>query len=808
MNLGTRSLSLIFAIVMALGSYTLLHSVDAVLPTNAEAGLAIRDSLSAPGDTIKVAALKPDSLSYVADSIAYQYDTEQIYLSGNTSIQYQKSTISADSLNIDLKKDRAFSTGRTVMQDADQILIGKQVYYDVSSRQGMMFDGSSKMEKGYYYGDELRRIDDNIYDVDGGRFTTCDDPDPDFYFWSKQMRMYRNDKIVGKPVIFYVNHFPIFYFPFMTFSVKRGRQQGFLIPEPGYNQVDGKFIRNIAYFYPYKDFGDATLAFDLMERTGWALNLQTRYVQRYRYNGSFDMSYRNSISDTATNRDYAVQGSHHQELGEKATFDVNLDYVSNKRIWESSDNIDQSLAQRVSSSMSFRKPIMSNNLNAGATYTQNLTDNTVSLSLPSASYSFPQRPVSELFTRNDDKPVSNSWWSNFNYSYNVRLDHTGELKKSQRSFSDLIWDNTYDTTGVTYLNEHHAGIKHTASLSYSYKMLGWLNLTQGFSYNEAWMDRDENGKKWVRGNDYNANTSARFTIYGLRKMPDFYVSAIRHLVTPSVSFSYNPGFPQNDKYYYFGGIGLNSSNKSRYIILGLDQKWQIKLAAKGDIKERKINDIISWVSTTGINLEADEHKVADISHSLSFNPAELKLGKTSLSYKTSYSLSQNPYELQALNWKLKNQRVTNTISLSGDASYTDYFPKPHNDSFSAYLPPEDTLATATTTPDAATGNEAWSLSLAQDFNADRNLLQPKNNNLRLSANVKLTTNWSLNYSNYYSITSSELISQSFDISRTLHCWKLDISYTRRNEYWDYRIVFYNLQLPDALKFQTRDSKRY
>jgi hypothetical protein len=52
-----------------------------------------------------------------------------------------------------------------------------------------------------------------------------------------------------------------------------------------------------------------------------------------------------------------------------------------------------------------------------------------------------------------------------------------------------------------------------------------------------------------------------------------------------------------------------------------------------------------------------------------------------------------------------------------------------------------------------------------------------------------------------------MLSQSYDISRTLHCWKLNISYTRRNDYWDYRIVFFNTNLPDALKFQTRDNKR-
>ncbi|HOD18374.1 MAG TPA: putative LPS assembly protein LptD [Candidatus Cloacimonadota bacterium] len=767
------------------------------LPENARLQSALTDS-------VKTTKTYIDSLFYAADSIAYNYQTDQIYLYGNTSVRYQTSKILADSIQVDLKQKRAFSMGRTVLLDKDQVLIGKQIYYDVDSQTGLVFDAASKIENGYYYGGEVRKIDTDIYDVDGCRFTTCEDPQPDFWFWAKQMRLYRDDKVVGKPVVAYVNHLPVFYFPFITFSIKRGRQMGFLIPEPGYNTVDGKFIRNIDFFFPYKDYADATLGFDIMEKTGWQVNLETRYAKRYFFNGNFNTSFRKDIKDYSTSYYYSILGNHHHELGEKATLDANINYLSSKQLWNNSTDINEALAQNVTSSVSFRKPILSSYLNVAASYTQDLINNTVRLNLPSASFSLPTRPVYELFTKKTATQVKTNWWTNFNYSYNVRLDHTGYSSVKHKTFTDLLWDNSSDSTGY---NEHHIGIKQTAGLNYNYKAFGWLNLTQAVNYDEVWMDRDNEDKKWVRGNDYNASTSANFTLYGLRNIPNFYVSTVRHIVTPSASFIYSPDFSDNDRFYYFGGIGLMSGKESRYVNLALDQKWQVKLKATEKLQERKLDDLLSWTVRSGIDLEKDDHKLSNLVHSLTFRPGAWNTKQFKLTYNSSFNLTQDPYQTHWLNWKPTNQYFQHTLNLSGTAKYKDYFSRPHIDTFAPYLPPSDTLSAAPSSAQTASAEDNWSISITQDMRAQANLLHSQSSNLRLNASVKVTTNWMLSYSNYYNIKDTKMLSQSFDISRNLHCWKLSISYTVRPGYWDYRIVLFNTSLPDALRFQTRDNRR-
>ncbi len=765
---------------------------------------------------------KTDSLFYFGDKVRYHYADEQIFLTGNTSINYAGSTISSDSLQIDLKKDRAFSFGPTVMQDGDQILIGREVYYDVRSQTGMMQGGLSRMEKGFYYGQSIRKTGKDIYDVDDGRFTTCDAEEPDFWFWSRELRMYRGDKIVGRPVVMYVNHFPVFYFPYLTFSLRRGRHRGFLVPEPGYNSYDGKFIRNIAYYYPIEDFADITAAMDVMEKTGWRASLNGQYTMRYHYSGNFNTAYQRRFSGGTTSNDYSIRANHHQDLGDKSAFDVNIDYVSSKSIWEGSDNINESLAQQVTSSISYRKPLGSSQLNVASTYTQDLQNDRVNLTLPTASYRMPSRPLYEFFI-NPESSTSGAWWTNFNTNYNIQLSHTGLITEKNYSLGDLIWDNTLnpsDTTGTIYINQHNAGIRHNAGLSYNWKLRGWLNLSQGLNYQESWFDRDKNDQKWVRGNYYSATSSANFNIYGIRNFSSGRLKSIRHLLSPSLSFNYAPDFSENSKFYSFGGIGLPSGQRSRNLSFSLNQKWQVKYLDSDGKTERKINELFSLSTGASLNLEQDEKKLSPFSHRLSFRPNEFALRDLSIgsggyslsglkmSYNSDVSMRQDPYKVKLDDPHLRNFYFSQSFRLSGTSAYRDYFPRKKNDLFSAYTVVDTLQQRAEAEAQVALAQESWSLGISHDVSAPKDLFDPVSSNLRMDAGIKLTTNWSLRYANYYSLKSKELLSQSIDISRTLHCWKIDISYTRRNEYWDYRIVFFNTALPDALRLQTRDSKRY
>ncbi|HOH78316.1 MAG TPA: putative LPS assembly protein LptD [Candidatus Cloacimonadota bacterium] len=766
-------------------------------------------------DSLGQSASVMDSLFYAADSVAYYYSQDKIELSGNARVSYQDSEISADSMYIDLEREQAFTHGSTIMKDGEQILLGRDVSYDVDTQTGLLKEGISRIEKSYYGGVEVRKVGPKIYDVEEGTFTTCEHAEPDFWFSAKQLRIYQGDKIVGKPVVAWVNHFPVFYFPFLTMSIRRGRHPGFLVPEPGYNSVDGKFLRDIAWYYPIKDYADLILGLDLMERSGWKAKLSTLYTQRYEFDGNLSAAYQKQVLGGNTTFDWSLRARHHHELGEKAAFDMDLDFISNKRVWESSNSLDESLAERLSSSMSYRQPLLGSYLNVGALYTQDLVNDRATVSLPSASFSMPGQPVYELFLKPERSP--NTWWSNLSYNYSVRLDHVGEINDPKPGIMDILWNNSIDPIDSTLIRtRHNAGIRHSLGLSYNFKLFGWLNTQQGLSYNEAWFDRDKNDDKWVRGNDYNASASANFNIYGIRNFRSGWLSSIRHIVTPSASVSFKPDFSSNERFYSFGGIGLAGGEASSNLSLNLEQKWQLKY--RSGKEEKRLGDVLTMSSRASADLKSKERKFTNISHSLAFRPGSFNLGAfripgtstflkgISVNYGAQFSASHDPRDINFSSLGLRNQYFSHSFGLSGTAAYKTWFSKPKNQIFSPY---EAADSLQTEAEDLASGgsDDGWKLSLSQDINAEKDIFDPRGSNLRLDASLKLSQNWLLSYSNYYDVKNSDLISQSISISRNLHCWKLEMSYSRRNEFWEYRIALFNVVLPDALRFQTRDSKR-
>lgn len=146
-------------------------------------------------DSLDAGEARLDSLFYSADSIYFDNALERLYLFGSTNVRYLSSNITSDSLFLDINAERAYSFGPTVMQDLDQVLLGRNVRFDIESQEGILEDGSSQIEKAFYTGQEIRKVGDDIYDVDQGSFTTCDDIDPCFHFSAAQLRIYRETRL-------------------------------------------------------------------------------------------------------------------------------------------------------------------------------------------------------------------------------------------------------------------------------------------------------------------------------------------------------------------------------------------------------------------------------------------------------------------------------------------------------------------------------------------------------------------------------------------------------------------------------------
>ncbi|MDD4310621.1 MAG: LPS-assembly protein LptD, partial [Candidatus Cloacimonetes bacterium] len=248
-----------------------------------------------------------------------------------------------------------------------------------------------------------------------------------------------------------------------------------------------------------------------------------------------------------------------------------------------------------------------------------------------------------------------------------------------------------------------------------------------------------------------------------------------------------------------------------------DNKWQLKYLQGGN--EKRLNELFSTSSSTSASLYKKKHPLSPISHRAYFRPGNLslgsialnngnyKLGSLAMGYGAQFSVQQNPYLVHWDDFSLRSQYFAHSIALSGSAPYRIYFTEKKNRMFEGFAV-TDTSATVSSFVADTAANNTWSLSLTHDLYAPKDIFRAESSNLRVGLSCKITDNWSLIYSNYYNLKTRDMISQGINLSRDLHCWKLDVSINRRNEYWDYRIVLFNTLLPDALKFQTRDSKKY
>lgn len=819
-----ESIKIFLIILMSFGSSLLSENEDISSSSETDSLFVNSQIDSLISDSFSVDSTEYDSLFYYADSISYSLQAERIDLIGNASIKYEASDIKADTISINIAKDQAYTKGQSFLKDGDQTALGNAIYYDLKSQWGRIENGASRFDKGYYYGEEIRKIDKKTFDVDKGIFTSCDALHPHFYIGTNKLRLYQNDKVVGKPIIFYVNHFPIFALPFGTFTIKRGRHSGILVPSPGWNKVDGKKIENIALYYAYKEYADAILAFNYYEKNGWDLNFFSQYLKRYLYNGDFRAElHRRIINQTSATYDWLLQAQHHHNFINKTTFDADLQFVSSKKIWEGSSNIDERLSEYITSSMAYKRPFLSRTISATAYYKDDFLNDTKNITLPKVSYSLPSKPFYELFIHDEDFE-SSAWWTNFSYSYSFKAVHIGTINDPEASFADVIYKGTKDSLG-NYINQHNVGAEHSGSVVFKPKFKGWLNLSQSASISEAWFDRDKKGNKFVRGSDYSTKSSTWFSIYGLRKFPKFYVSAVRHVFSPNLSFTYKPDFSDNSHFYSFGGVGLSSASKQKNMSFSLENKWQLKLASSEKLKERKINDFFTINSSINYDFEKEGKGFGNLTHKLDLNPNDLKYKILSITFNPAMNIYQETYGLKFKTWNSKdwdfgvsNWTFGNTTKLtfSGDANYIDYFPEPENQFISSRFfqddslsyEEENTIVSLEELEKLDQEKKNWSISFTHTYKTDKNLFKEGDfsSNLRSAISMKITKNWAFSYNNFFDLKEKKMNSFDIKITRDLHCWKLVFSYNKQGDYWNYKLELFNLKLPNSLKFQTSDHK--
>jgi lipopolysaccharide assembly outer membrane protein LptD (OstA) len=773
---------------------------------------------------------------YWAEQVSVSRRSNRIYLSGKAKLRYENMNLEAERIMVDQDNRNLFAEGvvDTVDSLGNPIYTGTPVFaekgedpiygtslsYDFETRRGKINVGKTKMPPGYYRGDRINKISDNTLLVCDGYFTSCEYiDDPHFYFRSDQMRVQVKDKIIARPVYFYIADVPLFAIPFGVFPNKRGRTSGIVVPSYGESSFGGRFLKNIGYYWAPNDYLDATFLTDYYELLGFNFKTNLTYTVRYLLNGSVNgYFYPRDPNSGARRERWAVNFNHSQIIDPTMRISASGKFQSDKNLEKQySSNIDQRLNQVITSNLTLSKRWKGtkNSLSANVSRTENLQTGDISYTLPSLRFSRSQSTIYETITGESPRG-QREWYQEVYFSYNSQ----GLYKGSKTLQSDS-----------SFLRTTSQGVQHDLSFNAPQKVLKYFSLNPSVSYQEIWVDEITTGsinpetnrveyeqkKQFAARRTFNSSLSLKTTLFGLFEPNIGSLKFIRHKMDPQVSFTYTPDF-SDPGYGYFQQItdttgkevkvdkfqknpfSRTPTNESRFLRLSLGNLFQAKLTEDGE--EKKI-DLFTVNFSTGYNFKADSLRWQDLSTTLQATP----FSGTNLSLSARHSFyAAGPTGSGKVERFLPDEGfLPRLVSLSAgfsfslsDKTFNEESDKNKKPGQPDEEPTEDDgiLSAGGLQQDLLDDENAaknldipWRVNFNVNYSLDRNNIFNKNERLDLSttASVSLTKNWRINWSGRFDLIDKDITYQSFSIYRDLHCWEMSFN-------WQPSFNYYSLQI--------------
>ncbi len=786
------------------------------------------DSLKS--DSLKTSGTLQGPVKYHADFIALADSGNVIILKGNAQLAYMDMELKAAYIRLNQRAKTLFAQGLpdSVAPDGSPVIVGKPVFYEkgqepisgdwieynFQTKRGKVHMGKTKMEPGFYRGEQINRIADSTLLVKNGIFTSCSHIDhPHYYFQSSRIRVKIKDKIIARPVTFYIADIPLAWFPFAIFPNKRGRHSGIVIPKYGEGATTGRFLRGFGYYWAPNDYFDASFLMDFYDRIGLAYRTNMRYRVRYKLNGRFNAEYfpRDPVTGNHVER-WRFRFEHRQIIEPGWNISGNGSFSSDKQFARQlSPNMSDRLNQNITSHLTINKRWGQKSLTVSASHNENLQTGSISYTAPNVSFSYPSKSLYEFLT-GKKIGAQRSWYQNIQFQYNSQLIHKGS--------KTVLNDST-----TRYAQSE--GVRHQFSLRAPMKVFKYFSFNPSIRFNEDWVDQIatahydsvskqiivEKKRRFAARHTFSSSFQIRTTLYGLFEPNIGSLKFIRHKLDPVISFNYTPDF-SSPFYGYFTRIDTNGTlikidkfqyspyggtptTRSQYVSISLGNLFQGKLIDK-DGNEKKIN-LLTANFSTGYNFLADKFKWRNISGrfqtrilgrniSLSTTHTFYKIGKdnrlidelnpfpTLLTAYTSFN-----FRITEKTFQKKKKKGQKTLSA---------------DSANVHSKDEGILKTRfQDMNENAYMNRAknvklpWSLSFSFSYNYNR--LQPPGDRHRIglsaNASVQLTKNWKGSWSAVFDVKNRKIASQNFSIYRDLHCWEMSFNWQPEVGYYFFQI---------------------
>ena len=772
----------------------------------------VSDTIAAKNGKASVSDTVDSPINYKAkDSIVFFVQDKKVFLYGEAQINYKEIELKSDYIEIDLGMNTLYARGvpdsagnlkgKPHYQDGDEKVDAKELKYNFKTRKAYIIDGFTQQEQGYLHSGITKKEADNIVNLKKGKYTTCNLENPHFYIALTKAKVIPKDKIISGPAYLVIADVPTpIGIPFGFFPNKRENTSGIIIPEYGEENNRGFFLRNGGYYFALSDYFDLMLRGDIYSKGTWGTNIRSDYKKRYKFSGNFNARYYNNIIGEKglpgyiKKKDFSVEWKHSQDpkANPSRTFTANVNISSSTYDQNNTYNAGSYLSNTKSSSISYGKrwsDIL--NFSANMRHSQNSLNKTVDFTLPSVTFNMNrQYPF-----RAGGKTSGFKWYENIEVSCNSKLENR---------------INTYDSllfTSSVYKNFKN-GFEHDIPVSANFKLLKYFTFTPKVNYS-GWLYTSYITKEWDEsltgtdtlitdtvnaikyGQQISPTLSMSFspTIYGMYILTNTRIKAVRHILMPSVGFTFKPGMGKDNPAYFktvqvdttgrtqqysvfqngiFGGPSTNKRYGTLSFSIGNNLEMKIKTPEDTVNDEKKIKLLESLSFSTSYDIFKD---------SMNWSPLSIR-GRTTLfkNLNVTFSGTVDPYSLDSAGREVnhfeynKSGNIGRLTSSNLTLGFSIRAPEKKKESSENDLTGQ---AAADYNPDYFDVNIPWSLQVDYSWNYSKPAYTKKvTQTLRFSGDVNITPKWKIGFSSGYDFDTKKLTYTTVNVYRDLHCWEM------------------------------------
>lgn len=826
-----------------------------------------------------------DSIVFTKEGYAHLY--------GEGKVNYQNIELTSAVISMNMDSSTVYArgvadttgveTGTPIFKDGETPYESKIMRYNFKTKKGFINNIVTQQGEGYVTSEEGKKgANDEIY-MRHGKYTTCDNHDhPHFYLKLSMAKVRPKKNVVFGPAQLVVEDVPLpIAVPFGFFPFNSSYSSGFIMPTYGDEMNRGFYLRDGGYYFAISDKMDLKVLGEIFTKGSWGLSAASNYTKRYKFSGSFNASYlvtktgEKNMPDYSVSKDFRIQWSHRQDAkaNPNSSFSASVNFATSsydRSSLSSLYNPQQYSQNTKASSVSYSRnfPEIGLNISGAFNITQNTRYSSLSMTLPDVNISLNRiYPFKRKKSAGDER-----WYEKISFQY------TGSITNSISTKDNLLFK--------TPLTQWENGMQHKIPVSATFNLFKYINIVPSFNYTERWYlrkvkqsyDPNSTSTDHVRRDtingfnrlyDYNLSLQMNTKLYGMYK-PLFMKSKeiqIRHVFTPTVSYTYTPDFGKSrygyyDTYTYTdengevrtveyspyeGAVyGYPGKGMSQNISFSIDNNLEMKMKSDKDTTGYKK---ISLIDQLGASLSYDvaNKKWSDLSMNLRLKFPNNYTFNMNASFATyAYQFDENGNVVVGDRTEWSYGRFGRFQKYSGSFSYTL-----NNDTFKKLFGKKDenedknkkdkensdeeedtdeetesqnNNSNMRKTEKASLDSDGylafkfpWSISLSYSYSIREDRTKKINikkmrypysltHSLNVSGNFKIGSRWNMTYSTGYDFTSKEMSMTTLNITRDLHCFNMScgLVFGPFTSY-NFSIRANSSMLTDALKWDQRSN---